>query len=122
MSKLCITEAVKIIPVSESTLRRDLKSGKISFETDAKNRKHINIAELERVYGDLNGTDPAPEAGEQAEPVNDTHQNLSINGNDTSRNPSMNRNDSTQIIVLLENQIADLKLNSKKQTNAKPRS
>ena len=38
MSKLTITEVVKVIPVSESTLRRDLKSGKLSCETNAKNR------------------------------------------------------------------------------------
>ena len=36
MSKFTLTEAVKVIPVSESTLRRDLKSGKVSFEIDAK--------------------------------------------------------------------------------------
>ena len=59
MSKLTITEAVKVIPVSESTLRRDLKSGKISFDTDGKNRKQIDVSELTRVYGQLkqsNGT------------------------------------------------------------------
>ena len=109
MSKLSITEAVKIIPVSESTLRRDLKSGKVSFETDTKNRKRIDTAELERVYGHLNGTDPAPETGEHAEPVNDTCQNPSMNGNETHQFPSVNGNDSTSIIALLENQIVDLK-------------
>ena len=41
MSKLTITEAVKIIPVSESTLRRDLKSGKVSFESDPKGVKFM---------------------------------------------------------------------------------
>ena len=109
MSKLSITEAVKIIPVSESTLRRDLKSGKVSFETDTKNRKRIDTAELERVYGHLNRTDPEPETGEHAEPVNDTRQNLSMNGNETHQSPSVNGNDSASIIALLENQIVDLK-------------
>jgi hypothetical protein len=109
MSKLSITEAVKIIPVSESTLRRDLKSGKVSFETDTKNRKRIDIAELSRVYGQLNGAETTKENSESSEPVNDSHQNPSMNGNETPQDPSVNGNDSTQIIALLENQVADLR-------------
>ena len=113
MSKLTVTEAVKVIPVSESTLRRDLKSGKVSFETDAKNRKQIDVSELTRVYGQLknqNGTQsPAAESGKPAEPVNDTHQNPSMNGNETHQNPSLTENDNSKIVALLENQIADLK-------------
>ena len=113
MSKLTITEAVKVIPVSESTLRRDLKSGKVSFETDAKNRKQIDVSELTRVYGQLkpsNGTQPlASENSEHAEPVNDDHQNPSMNGNETHQTPSMTENDDPKIVTLLENQIADLK-------------
>ena len=113
MSKLTITEAVKVIPVSESTLRRDLKSGKVSFDTDAKNRKQIDVSELTRVYGQLkslNGTQPpAAEAGKPAEPVNDTYQTPSMNGNETHQNPSLTENDNPKIVALLENQIADLK-------------
>ena len=86
MSKLTITEAVKVIPVSESTLRSDLKSGKVSFDTDTKDRKQIDVSELTRVYGQLkqsNGTQPpASGTGEHAEPVNNTHQTSSMNGND----------------------------------------
>jgi len=80
---LTLTQAVAVIPVSESTLRRDIKSGKVSFETDAKGRKQIDVSELTRVYGRLN-TD---------EPVNDTH---------TTANDS-------QVIALLEGQVQDLK-------------
>ena len=79
MSKLSITEAVKILPVSESTLRRDLKSGKVSYEKDQKGRKQIDVSELERVYEQLrtqNGSQPpTDESAEHSEPVNDTHQN-----------------------------------------------
>lgn len=109
MSKLTITEAVKIIPVSESTLRRDLKSGKVSFETDAKNRKQIDPAELERVYGQLKGEPPANASGENAEPVNVPHQNPSKKGNEPLQTPPMTDNDTPKIVALLENQIADLK-------------
>ena len=87
MSKLTLTEAVKLIPVSESTLRRDIKSGKVSFETEEKGRKRFDAAELRRVYGQLKET----------EPVNDTHQKPSMKGNDT------------KVIALLEGQVQDLK-------------
>ena len=113
MSKLTITEAVKILPVSESTLRRDLKSGKVSYEKDQKGRKQIDVSELERVYEQLrtqNGTQPpTDESADLSEPVNGTHQNLSLTENDTHQNPSMNGNDSPKIIGLLEEQVQDLK-------------
>ena len=113
MSKLTITEAVKILPVSESTLRRDLKSGKVSYEKDQKGRKQIDVSELQRVYEQLrtqNGTQPpTDESADLSEPVNGTHQNLSLTENDTHQNPSMNGNDSPKIIGLLEEQVQDLK-------------
>lgn len=87
MSKLTLTEAVKVIPVSESTLRRDLKSGKVSCEIDEKGRKRLDAAELTRVYGELKDAEPS------AEP----HQNPSMNGNDS------------KVIALLEGQVQDLK-------------
>ena len=84
MSKLTIVDAVKVISVSESTLRRDLRTGKVSFTTAKNgNQKVIDAAELERVYGQLNGIDSQ------------------INGNGGV--------DDAQIRVLLENQIADLR-------------
>ena len=93
MSKLSITEAVKIIPVSESTLRRDLKNGKVSFELDPKGRKQIDVSELQRVYEQLktnNGSQPpTDDSDDQSEPVNDTCQNPSMNGNDTSQDLSI---------------------------------
>lgn len=53
-AKLTIKEAVEVIPVSESTLRRDLKSGKVSSEKDLQGRRRIDASELARVYGELN--------------------------------------------------------------------
>lgn len=49
-SKVTISEAVGLTGVSESTLRRDIKSGKVSSEKDAKGHRRIDIAELQRVY------------------------------------------------------------------------
>ena len=98
MPKLNMTDAVKVIPVSESTLRRDIKSGKVSFEIDEKGRKHFDAAELVRVYGQF----------KDAEPATDTHQNPSMNGNDTPTLPLFAENDG-KVVALLEEQVQDLK-------------
>ncbi len=101
MSKLTLTQAVAVIPVSESTLRRDLKSGKVSYDTDAKGRKQIDVSELTRVYGNLNT--------ERAEPVNDTAEKPSMNGTETPILPFLTENDNDKVIALLEGQVQDLK-------------
>ena len=80
MSKLSIVEAVKVIPVSESKLRRDLKAGKVSFETAKNGKKVIDASELERAYGLL--------------PANEVQSN----GTDTQK-----------IVSFLETQVTDLK-------------
>lgn len=49
-SKVSISEAVGLTGVSESTIRRDIKSGKVSSQKDAKGHRRIDIAELQRVY------------------------------------------------------------------------
>ena len=81
MAKVTLTEAVGLTGVSESTIRRDIKSGKVSSEKDAKGHRRIDTAELQRVY-DLT---PPPDS----QPPTET--------------------DSQKIIALLENQITDLK-------------
>ena len=102
MSKLTLTEAVAVIRVSESTLRRDLKSGKVSYDTDAKGRKQIDVSELTRVYGPLN-------TGEASEPVKDNHQNNQMNGTETPTLPFLTENDTDKVIALLQGQVQDLK-------------
>ena len=98
MARITIKEAVAITPVSESTLRRDIKSGKVSSEKDDRGRRRIDTAELVRVYGQLT----------HATPANDTE----MNAVDTPENRADSVDTSTdapQIIALLENQITDLK-------------
>ena len=91
MSKITLTKAVKIIPVSESTLRRDMRSGKVSSDKDQRGRNIFDTAELQRVYGDLkiNGNQPL-----SSEPVNTSQ----MTGDDTPK-----------IVALLETQNGDLK-------------
>ena len=79
-SKVSISEAVGLTGVSESTIRRDIKSGKVSSEKDAKGHRRIDIAELQRVYT----VEPTPDR--QTTGVECQH-----------------------IIGLLETQVADLK-------------
>ena len=91
-TKLTIKEAVEVIPVSESTLRRDLKSGKVSSEKDLQGRRRIDASELARVYGELERRDDEP-----------TQSNESV------RDTQVNTDDTPKIIALLEGQVQDLK-------------
>ena len=79
MAKVTISEAVGLTGVSESTIRRDIKSGKVSSEKDEKGHRRIDTAELHRVYR----ITPPPES-QEADP------------------------DSQKVIAVLENQVADL--------------
>ena len=92
MSKITLSEAVEIIPVSESTLRRHMRTGKVSSEKDHNGRNLFDTAELVRVYGDLklNGTRPLSD-----EPVNTSQ----MTDNDTP----------AKVVALLEAQNRDLK-------------
>lgn len=94
MSKLTIKAAIEVIPVSESTLRRDLASGKVSSEKDGQGRRRIDTAELIRVYGELKTADtPTP---------------VSVNTPDTPK-----------ILALLEAQVDDLKAQLQTATTEK---
>ena len=110
MARLTIKEAVAIAPVSESTLRRDIRSGKVSSEKDDRGRRRIDSAELARVYGPLRLA---------------THSNdRQMSAGDTPKNRTLNADDSLyispdipKIVALLENQIADLKAELQRATD-----
>ena len=92
MSKMTIKEAVRVIPVSESTLRRDLASGKLSSEKDLQGRRRIDTAELIRVYGDLT-------------PARQTTEPVSAQTPETSEVAAATE----KILAILQAQVADLK-------------
>ena len=102
MARLTIKEAVAIAPVSESTLRCDIKSGKVSSEKDDRGRRRIDSAELVRVYGQLTHATQPTDTEMNAV---DTPQNNPVNVNDTPDTPVEN----PKVVALLENQIADLR-------------
>ena len=110
MSKISIAEALKLVDVSKTTLYRDLKENRLSSTTDAKGKKVIDTAELERFYGQLkspsvngagnNGnsqSDPTEHNGTHGNPESDTSEH-----NGTVDSPP-------DVIAVLEDQVAVLK-------------
>ena len=91
-TKLTIKEAVEVIPVSESSLRRDIKSGKVSSEKDLQGRRRIDTSELVRVYGELKPINEEPAQSEES-----------------VRDSQVNTDDTPKIVALLEGQVQDLK-------------
>ena len=91
-TKLTIKEALAVISVSESSLRRDIKKGKVSSEKDLQGRRRIDVSELERVYGQLKHTNEAPDILDAS-----------------VRESQMTLDDTPKIIALLEGQVQDLK-------------
>ena len=91
MTKLTITEAVKVIPVSESKLRRDMKAGVVSFEVDEKGKKRFDLSELARVYGQIDLVENNGQVKESNPPLSETGH------------------DNPKVVSLLEDQIADLR-------------
>ena len=79
MAKVTISEAVGLTGVSESTIRRDIKAGKVSSEKDEKGHRRIDTAELDRVYS----ITPPPES-------------------------QVADHDSQRVVAVLENRVADL--------------
>lgn len=57
MSQVTITEAAKLAGVSRATIYNDIDSGTLSYETGPKEKKMINVAELQRVYKTLKSPD-----------------------------------------------------------------
>ena len=56
MSKLTMSEAVKVIPVSESTPRRDLKSGRSPLRLTRRGSKQIDVPELTHIDRQIIGS------------------------------------------------------------------
>ena len=91
MHKVSLQKAVKMTEKSESTLRRDVKKGKVSAERDARGHLKFDVSELQRAYGELKSTGDDAESTEQE------------NGK------AMNGHDTVNILAVKDNQIADLR-------------
>ena len=91
MQNVSLQQAVKMTGKSESTLRRDVKKGKVSATRDARRHLQFDVAELQRAYGELKTTGNDAQSTEQ--------------GNAKA----MTGHDSAEIIAIKDNQIADLR-------------
>ena len=84
MQKITIAEAVKLVKTSESTIRRDIRKGKLSAEKAQDGYIRIDPAELARVYP---MTTPP----------------------DTQADRQLTTTDNHKVVALLETQVQDLK-------------
>ena len=91
MQKVSLQQAVKMTDKSESTLRRDVKKGKVSADRDDRRHMRFDIAELQRAYGELKSTGEDAQSTEQG------------NGK------AMTGHDREEIITLKDTLIADLR-------------
>ena len=91
MQNVSLQTAVKMTGKSESTIRRDVKKGKVSARRDERGHLQFDVAELQRAYGELKTTGEDAQSTEQG------------NGK------AMTGHDTPKIVALLENQIQDLK-------------
>ena len=91
MQKASLQQAVKMTGKSESTLRRDVKKGKVSAERDDRKHLRFDISELQRAYGELKNTGDDAQSTEQ--------------GNDKA----MTGHDRGEILAMKDNQITDLR-------------
>ena len=91
MQKVSLQQAIKMTDKSESTLRRDVKKGKVSADRDDRKHMRFDIAELQRAYGELKSTGEDAQSTEQG------------NGK------AMTGHDREEIITLKDTLIADLR-------------
>ena len=84
-------KAIRLKGKSESTLRRDVKKGKVSAGRDERRHLRFDISELQSVYGELKNT------GDSAQPT-EQGNNKAMTGHDRE----------TEILAMKDNQIADL--------------
>ena len=67
MQNVSLQQAVKMIEKSESTLRRDVKKGKVSAVRDDHRHLRFDLSELQRAYGELKTISEDAQPTEQAE-------------------------------------------------------
>ena len=99
---LTITQAAELIEPSISTLRRDIRKGKVSVVTDKRGYQRVDPAELARVYEMKNPIEIDAEMN-----TNERRQNGSMNSVDSPENSELNSIDS-QIVSFLREQNATL--------------
>ena len=91
MQNVSLQQAVKMTEKSESTLRRDVKKGKVSAERDVRGHLKFDVSELQRAYGELKSTGDDAQSSEQ------------------SNGKALTGHDKVDILAIKDNQIDDLR-------------
>jgi hypothetical protein len=78
--QVTISQAAKMAGVSRATIYNDIESGTLSVENGPKDRKMVNVSELERVYKTLKN--PEPEEDSNSEQISQNRQKERSNGAD----------------------------------------
>ena len=91
MQNVSLQQAVRMTGKSESTLRRDVKKGKVSAGRDGRRHLRFDISELQRAYGELKSAGDDTQSTEQ------------------SNDKAMTGHDRAEILAMKDNQIVDLR-------------
>jgi hypothetical protein len=78
--QVTISQAAKMAGVSRATIYNDIESGTLSVENGPKDRKMVNVSELERVYKTLKN--PEPEEDSNSEQISQSRQKEKSNSAD----------------------------------------
>ena len=107
MSKILMKDAEALVPVGRAALYRHAKCGDLSTSKDAQGRLVVDVAELERYYGKLNGHPEVNGSGGQCEtPAIDDLRHLETPEKSSNGHPESGIE--TQVMIeLLREQLAD---------------
>ena len=84
--QVTISQAAKMAGVSRATIYNDIESGTLSVENGPKDRKMVNVSELERVYKTLKNPEPEEDS----------------NTEQSSQNRNIDKRNTDQVAVLQE--------------------
>jgi len=99
MAHISVSEALSLVDVSKSTLYQDMSLGHISFTLDAKGKKLIDPAELQRFYGQLKTP---------IQNGNGKHETTNLETIEQNGTPE-NVSDNTELVLVLREKVETLK-------------
>lgn len=109
--KVTMKEAEKLVPVSRTTLYNDKKQGTFTVEKNPKGRTVIDVAELQRVYGELkiSSEESKQEKLKEREETNNKKENTSAEIASLRKELELVEKANKRERELLEDQIEHLK-------------
>ena len=106
MSRVTVSEAVKMVDVSQTQIYRDIGNGVLSADKDARGKKVIDVSELIRVYGDVRTPEDVGNNG-------NSHQDATVNNGNADIEEMVNNGnahvENGAVVAVLEEQVELLK-------------